>query len=303
MEDCPLTLKDFTFVKTKVDVEEIKKFDSENRFMFLAVELFKEVCEITSVLSCTYRYDKKNNPRKWNRNEAILGGLMVRTVKLQIAVLNQTCQERSEIMYILFRCLGESLINLRYLLEKNSNDLYDEYIEYSLRTEKRLLNKINQKIKERGTELPIERRMKISIDRAFKTSSFSPEEVDETAREPWGETIRKRAENIKWEEEYFALFSLLSHTVHGNWQDLITHHLEYENGKFSPRIEWEPSRPQPLFAAALLSAEVNKLFLDKIIPACPDKDRINKMLEDVLSRIKLADRLHEQFLQKEGNGA
>jgi len=302
MEDYPITIKDLTLVKTKVDVKETEKFDSEGQFMSLAVEFFKEVCQLTLVLSCTYRHDEKNNPRKWKRNEAVLGGLMIRINKMQMALLDQTCQDRSEIAFILLRCLGESIINLRYLLEKDDGDLFNEYIEYSLKTEKQLLNMINKNIKKRGAELPIESRMKRSIEQAFKTSSFSPEEVDETAREPWGGTIYKRAKSIGLEKEYFALFGLLSHTVHGNWQDLINYHLEYENGEFSPKPEWEPSRPQTLLATALFSAEADKVFLDKIIPPCPDRDKINELLGDVFYRIKLVDELHEKFLQNESGG-
>ena len=298
MKEIPLTLNDFKLPRTKVDIEEIKKFDSEEQFMSLAVDLLKEVGQITAILSCAYRLDERHNPRKWTRNEAILGGLMIRINKLQSGLLDQICQKRLEISIILFRCLAESIINLKYLLKKNSEEIFDEYIEYSLREEKRLLNKITQNINRRGHELPIESRMKRSINLAFQTSSFSPTQVDETKWKPWGEKIYKRAKSIDMEEAYFALFSLPSHAVHGNWQDLITYHLEYENGEFSPKTQWGYPRPQPLFVAALLSAEINRLYLDKIIPECTDKEQISKQLDDIILRIRVADEMHEQFLQK-----
>lgn len=298
MKGIPLVLSDLKLQRTNVDVKEIKKFNSEEQFISLAVELFKEVSQITVILSCTCRLNEKNNPRKWTRNEAILGGLMVRISKLQRGLLDQICQKRLEIALILFRCLAESLINLRYLLKKNSEEIYSNYIEYSLREEKRLLNKINQNINKRGYELHIEGRMKYSINRAFQTSSFSPTQVDETKWKPWGEKIYERAKSIEMEDEYFALFSLPSHSVHGNWQDLITYHLENENGEFSPKAQWGHPRPQPVFAAALLSAETNRLYLDEIISNCSDKEQIDKLLDDIIIRIQVADELHEQFLQK-----
>lgn len=301
MKERSLTLKDFEFSKTDANIEEIKKYEEEDQFMALAVELFKEVIRITSILSCTFRLDIKNNPRKWSRNEAILGGLMIRVSKLQVALLDQVCQKRLEIANILFRCLGESLINLKYLLTKGETGLFEEYIEYSLREEKRLLNKINDNIKKRGYELPIETRMKISIERAFNESSFSSDKVDEKNRKPWGEKIFERAKKVNMKEIYFAVFSLASHAVHGNWQDLITYHLECENGEFSPKTEWGYPRPQPLFAAAFLSAEINKLYLDEIIPDCSDKNQINNILGDIIIRIHITDELHEQFLQKKDN--
>ena len=203
MEELPLTLNDFEFPRTKVNIKEIKKFDSEDQFMSLAVELFKEVCQITALLSCTYRLDQDGNPRKWTRNEAILGGLMVRTSKLQLALLEQICQKRLEITFIIDRCLSESLINLKYLLQRDNDNLFEEYIEYSLREEKRLLKRIEENITKPGHELPIESRMIHSIRQAFKTSSFTPEQVDETKWKPWGEKIYERAKSIGMEDTYF----------------------------------------------------------------------------------------------------
>jgi len=301
MQKSSLTLEDFKIPRTTIDIEEIKKFDSEEKYMSLAVELFKEVSQITSILSCTNRLDSKNNPRKWKRNEAILGGLMVRLSKLQLGFLDQICQKHLEIANILFRCLGENIINLKYLLAKSTDDLFNEYIEYSLREEKRLLSRIHENITKRGYEIPIETRMKHSIERYFKISSFSVEQIDEQKWKPWGEKIYERAKKIDMEEIYFAMFSLPSHSVHGNWQDLITYHLDYENGEFSPETQWGYPRPQPLFAIALLSAEINKLYLDEIIPDCADKDKINKMLDDIFLRNFKVDELHEQFLQKYNN--
>lgn len=301
MKESSLTLEDFNIPRTEVNVEEIKKYDSEEEFMSLAVGLLKEVRKISSILSCTYRLDEKNNPRKWKRNEAVLGGLMVRLVKLQTGLLDQICQKRLEIVNILFRCLCENIINLEYLLKRSKDDLFDEYIEFSLREEKRLQNKIEKNIAERGYEIPIETRMKHSINHAFKISSFSSEQIDEKKWKPWGEKIYERAKKIGMEEIYFAAFSLPSHAVHGNWQDLITYHLEHEKGEFSPKLHWGNPRPQPLFAVSFLSAKVNKKYSNEIIPDCSDKDKINKILDDIIVRISVADELHEQFLQKYNN--
>jgi hypothetical protein len=293
-----LTLKDFEFPKTKIEIKEIERFSSEEQFMPLCVELFKEVSKITSILACIYRLDGNGNPRKWTRDEAVLGGLMVRISKLSLGILDQTCQRHMEIIHILLRCFGESLINIKYLLKnKNNVKLFNEYIEYSLREEKRLLNKINQNISRRRSELPIEVRMKSSISKSFETSGFSPKQVNENKWEAWGEKIYQRAKSLGIEEEYFAMFSLPSHFVHGNWQDLITYHLDYENGEFSPRTDWKCPRPQFLLATSLLSSETNKLYLNEIITECSEKEEISKLLDDIIIRVRVADELHEKFLQ------
>src|SRR5215218_9528350 len=101
------------------------------------------------------------------------------------------------------------------------------------------------------------------------------------------------------EEGYFSMIGLPSHAVHGNWQDLITHHLEYENGEFSTKTEWTKYRPQGLFAVALLSASVDLLYAKKVLPRYHESTEVEKLLDDLIIRINGANELHEQFLQKE----
>lgn len=298
MKELPLTLNDFEFPRTKVNVEEIRRFNTEDQFTALAVELLKEVAQITTLLACTYRLDNEGNPKKWRRNEAIVGGLMVRISKLQGAFLDQICQNRLEIANIIERSLAEGIFNLIYLLKNSSDELFDEYIEYSLKTEKELLNRIRENIGNRGYELPIETRMISSIERVFNISCYPFEQVREKRRNPWGKSIYNRLKDLGMENMYLVFVGLLSHSVHGNWQDLIDNHLEYQDGDFSPKISWGHARPQPIFTASILSIEAIKLYLDKIVEECPDKDRIKELSNDVLIRIRMADELHEQFLNQ-----
>ena len=298
MDRTPLNLDDFEFPKTPVNVEEIQKFNNEDQFTALAVELFKEVMQITTLLACTYRLDPYGNPKKWQRNEAVVGGLMVRISKLQMAFLDQICQNRREIASIIERSLGEGIFNLIYLLKNSSDELFDEYIEYSLKAEKELLNRIRENIGNQGYELPIETRMISSIERVFNISCYPFEQVREKKRNPWGKSIYNRVKDIGMENMYLMFMRLLSHSVHGNWQDLVDNHLEYQDGEFSPKISWGCARPQPIFAESMLSVEANRLYLDKIIEESPDKERLQGLNDDVLIRIRVADELHEQFLSK-----
>jgi len=299
MKDSPLTLDDLEFKRTQVDVEEIKRYKSDDQFMSLGVELLKEIGVITRVISSTYRLDAQNNPRKWTRNEAIVGGLMVRLTKLQRGVLASICQRHMEIAYILFRCLAETVINLKYLLVKNSTELCDAYVEYSLRQEKRLLSLIDENIRQRGYEIPIEAGMKRSITRAFETSGVDVESIEETRRDPWGENVYRRAKALGLEDGYLALFGLPSHSVHGNWQDLISYHLEYRDGEFEPCTDWGYPRPEPLLTSSLLSGDVCKSYLDNLMPDCDDKAFMLNKIDDFMLRTRVAYELYEQY--SEGN--
>ena len=243
--------------------------------------------------------DENNNPRKFKRNEAILNGLMVRMTKLQIGLLDQACQDRRELAEIFLRCLAETFINLKYLLSNKTDKVFEDYIEYSLREEKRLFIKVNNNISERGYSLPIEDRIKKSIEKAFKSSSFTFEQVNANSWKPWGEKIFERAKKVRMEEIYFGLFSMPSHSVHGNWQDLISHHLEYDDkvGDFFPNSNWSHIRPQLLYSPTLISTDINKLYLEKMMPECPDRKKLILLLDDIQKRVLLVDKLHEEYLQ------
>ena len=286
--------------RVPVDVIVVSKYTKNGQFMSLSVELLKEVAQLMTVLACTYHLDDTQRPRNWNRNEAILSGLLVRIAKLYHGYLDQVCQHRGEIAGIIFRPLMETLINLKFLLSQEDDSMFDEFIEYSLREEKRLLQKIERNIKTRGgEELPIERRMKSSVDRTFKKSGLTPEQVKEESRKAWGGSIFKRAQAVDMEDAYSAIMGLPSHSVHGNWQDLITNHLEHEqDGTFTPNTDWSDSRPQAPFAIASVSVSIGLEYLEKMIPEYHEKKQIKERLDDLMIRIGVADELHEQFIQQ-----
>ena len=290
-----LGLKDFDIKKVEVKIEDVQAYKSEDQFTGLAVELLKEAGKMISIVACAYRLDDVNRPRKWKRNEAILGGLAIRLSKLLQGILDQTCQNRREIAEILFRCLAETAINLKYLIKESSGKAFEEYVEYSLREEKRLLSHIEENITNRGGEFPIETRMKKSILMAFKNSGVSPEQVDEKNRTPWGESIFKRTKRIGLKDIY-GLISMASHSVHGNWQDLISHHLEKDDDGFMPETRWTRARPQYLLVAALLSLDACETYISNLLPDCPDRTEVQKRISDCLRRVLEVDSLHENFL-------
>lgn len=288
--------------KVLVNVVAIHKYESEGQFMGLSVDLLKEVAALTTVLACTYPLDSSNRPRNWNRNEAVLSGLLVRVAKLQSGYLDQVCKHRGEIAGIVYRPLMETLINLKFLLSKDSDAMFNEFIEYSLREEKKLLQNIEINITGRGgKKLPIEERMIRSIMRAFDQSGFTLEQVNEKNRTSWGGSIFKRAQAVGMEVAYSSLMGLPSHSTHGNWQDLITNHLEYTDGAFIPNTDWTECRPQAPFSIALISVILDLDYLEKVIPEYHEKEEIKERLNDLRMRIEVADELHEEFIQKKTN--
>lgn len=291
-----LRLSDFELRDTKIDEEELKQYSDEDKFNSISVELMKDVGQITAILASSYRMDEEYNARLWNRNEAIIGGLMIRVAKLQMALLDQFCQNRSEIVEIIFRCFAETLINIEYLIKVDDDKVYKEFLEYGLRNDKRMLKIIDLEIQERGHEIPIEKRIRKSIANIFKISTLRPEDVDDTKRTSWGEDIYRRAKKIGRGHQYIALFGMASSAVHGNWSDLLRYHIEQKGEVFSPAPEWTYSRPQLLLSAAQVCAEVNLEFINHFIPNSSEKDKLIEISSKSIEKLGIVNYHHEHFL-------
>lgn len=278
-----------------VEYNKIKKYDSESEYMSLSIELFKEISELQ--VNITKLLFEENKDIEGYKN-VIIAGILIRIIKLNIGILDMSCQKKRELLVIFIRCLFESLVNLIYLISENNDEIYKQYIKSSLGEEKRFYEFINQQIKKRNKELPIEKRMKSSIERTFKQSPFNIDEVSITESRHWAGSIRTRVEKIKFEPFYQSFISLPSHCVHGNWQDLVDHHLRQNENCFKPNYEWNIPRPQQLISIGILSCETTYIILEKMFVDSFNKYYFRHKVLNVCHKFRELDRYHELFLQK-----
>lgn len=296
-----MTLDDFDLPDITVDSAEIERWQSEEQFLGLAIELFKEVGKIGGILGCVMPPASDGSMGYWTRDQAILGGLLVRLTKLHIGFISLVCQHQQELARLLFRSLFETAVNLIYLAEKGTPELYDSYVRYSLRTDKDLLVRIAENVRQRGHELPVEQRMKESVAFMFERSGIDIADINPKERSLWGGSIFQRAKEVGFAEMFLATFGLTSHEVHGNWGDLLVHHLEWSEYGFSPETRWSPSRPQEVLAASLISADALQRYSEKNLPQSGDKDLLVAQLEKYKEKLSLLTHLHEQFLSRGSN--
>jgi hypothetical protein len=277
--------------RVAVDPEVLRSFKEEGDFTGLSVELLKEVASHVCVAGSLLPGDTK----AWGRNQAVLGGLLVRLYKMLSAVLDQTCQHRRETTFIFLRLAFECCINIRYLIG-SPESTYASYVAYSLRHERQLFDRIQRNIKARGGEsLPIERRMLASIQRAAEKSGIPLEHITPGSYAEWKDkNLFERADAIGWGDGYLYMVGGPSHSVHGNWQDLLEYHLDESENGFQPEFEWHRPRPQPLMSIGLLTLTVLDEYLvhfvgDEAKPVMED-------FEDLRQRLSVANHAHEAFL-------
>lgn len=276
--------------RVEVDPEKVRAFDDEDDYTGLGVDLLVEVgsyvCVAASILPPP--------PQRWNRHESVLVGHLVRLYKLILALLDQTCQHRRETTFIFARLAFECIVNTMFLIKNDRPEVVASYIEYSLRYEKRLRDRIRATIAARGGEtIPIEERMLRSIDAAASSSGVNLDQIN--LPQNWGgKNIFEKAKEVGLENAYLGAFAGPSHSVHGNWHDLLEYHLDFESDGYLPELRWHRPRPQLLTTLSTLAIHTLEMYFSEIVGAAADE--IAKNLPDVKARIFEFVRLHEEFL-------
>lgn len=279
-----------TVKRVEVDPSVVRAFKSEHEYIGLSVELLIEVGSYVCIAGNIVPFPRK----AWNRHEALLVGHLVRLYKLISALLDQTCQHRRETAFIFARLAFECIVNTMFLIKNDRPEIVQSYIEYSMRHEKRLRDRIHSNITARGGEIwPIEKRMLASIERSAKDSGVDLDQIDPP--KDWaGRNLFERAQDVGLDEAYLGAFAGPSHSVHGNWQDLLEYHLEAEGDGFLPDFDWHPPRPQLLTTVAHLTLiTLGEFFSDIIGPA---GNAVAERLPDLQERVQSLVHLHEEFL-------
>lgn len=265
----------------RVNIDEIRKNEnkSDNNFMHYSVELMKELGQYYVIIASIVNNNSQFGG--WNRDQAVLVGLLVRLSKLIVSYIENICKKQLEIANIIQRCILETAINLEYLIQNFDNNIIDEFVKYSLKTEKALLNTINDNINKRGAQENIEVRMLESIERAFNISKVNAVDIDPNDRKVWGKSIFNRFKELGYVELYNHFYGLQSHFVHGNWQEVLSYHLTYENDEFFPKTEWNIPRPQMITPLCFLLCNTLFKYLDLVFKDFLEAPEVNLLIEKI----------------------
>ena len=281
---------------TEIDEVAIAEFQSEGQYVGVAVDLVIEVGSYAYIAANLF----KDPAMRWSRDEAILGGQLVRLFKLLDALLDQTCKHRREISMVITRLIFECIVNLRYMITNASDNLFNSYRSYSLQHELKLLKHIEENIAARGGDsLPIEGRMIRSINLSFQASALTRQDVENHRQRNWsGLNLYERAERVGLGQAYLAAFGGGSHSVHGNWQDMLEYHLEkLDDNSYRPNLDWHMPRPQILETLAVLVADALIDYATYFIEG--DAAEFVERLENLQNRAHQLSALHEAFLVRQ----
>jgi Family of unknown function (DUF5677) len=259
-----------------------------------AFELYKETGALVILAASVYVSDDATE-YPLSRNEAIAVGLLVRLSKFMLVVIQLSAEgRRGDVIFALNRCILESSTNLLYLLQKNEEAIYDQFVRSSFGPEKELLDVIQRNIADRGHQIPIETRMLASINDACAKAGLKIEDLDRRHGD-WGGNVRTRMRELGVEEFYSGAQRVPSHAVHGTWMDLYKHHLKEKGGKFAPDPEWCAVDARILAPIAIWVLNATKAYLDKWRDEA-GVELILRRCDDLGNRLNTVDQWHEEAM-------
>lgn len=287
---------DIEQIEPKYSAKDIDDFSNEEQLLEATVELLKQTIELIYICTGLRYCDSDGNSRQVTRDEAIIGGNLVRLIKLNTSLLQNICELKSEIAFIICRCIAETSINIKYMLTEGEERVKRNYIKYSLITEKDIWNTLKENAQKRnGDTLPIEERMKMSIENSFEKSDFDLDDVKNSSK--W-KSIASRAEKVASPDFYDIFYGTSSHMIHGNWQDILFNHTRRKNGDFFLNFEWVRPRPQIMDAPIALNLDIVKVFVEKELVGQNESELIlNKCQLLATYHQDLVDR-HEKIMVK-----
>jgi hypothetical protein len=125
--------------------------------------------------------------RPFGRDEAIRRGLVKRLALLGKSLFSDICHNSGYQQEVLAREIVEAAANYLYLAaEDGSGGRYDAYVLNTLAEEKASLAIVAAQVKERGGDpLPIEKRMRRSIERMASAAGFAYDDVPGKSKIDW----------------------------------------------------------------------------------------------------------------------
>jgi hypothetical protein len=284
----------------RVEISEIAGEADPEKVNAVVFELYKEAVSVVNLAA--HLLDEAASVKGgWPRNQAICAGLMIRISKFMVVVTQLSAKrDRQEVILALNRSIMESAVNLEFLVSKDDDRYFDQFVKFSLGPERELYDIIRANIAARGGETwPIEQRMLESISNVCQGSGVKIEEVNQKYGD-WGGGLRERLKALNKEERYVAVQRIPSHAVHGTWVDLYMNHLEHDrkNDVFNPHPKFSLVDARVLGPVAIFVLEATKPYLERFFSRIPETKVPLERIDDLLSRIAEADAIHEKLTSK-----
>lgn len=230
----------------------------------------------------------------FERNEAIRRGLVKRLNLLGKSLLSDISGNSGYQQLQIVRQIVEVASNYFYLSEDDaSGERHDAYVKHSLAEEKANLLFVADQIKKRRDDpLPIEKRMRRSMERMASAAGIDLESVPAKKEVGWPNSAERLKE---LSPTAYPAYRSGSSALHAGWSVLLTQDIEDVEGGFSLNKQYGP-RVQPMTAAGQLIAETTIHYLEREGDEAEKAWFLDRLI-GLAQKIRELDEAHEQFMQ------
>lgn len=225
-----------------IDEAELQVAAGEDPFYDVAFHLSHEFAMNAASIA------RSNGGGRSSRDEGVLRGLVVRSIKLLDRLVDETIRQHGEMQTLISRLVLETGVNLKYLL--TLEEMTQVYIEDGMVAPLRRRDEIRKRIDAGGGIVrAIEDRQLRSIEDEFALAGFDP--ASKPQRLPSMDQRIKVAYGGQLPLVYDFGYRIGSAGVHGGWKDLLSRHIT-STEEFEPILEWREADVQVVLSALLL---------------------------------------------------
>ncbi len=275
----------------EVTEEAIETCRANDQFGELVFDLYREAARLVCASGGTF-FGYDGVEIKLDRNRAICAGLLVRISKLMLSVVKLSSGiEHGETVQVVNRCIIESMVNVRYLLLKADDEVFDKFVKNDLRAERELYDFIHDSIRTRGgEELAIEQSMLSSILAKCESSGVTIDDINSRAGS-WGGSFENRVKALGFGQNEDTIFQRIpSHAVHGTWMDLLNNHLLRKEDGFEPNFDHVQTDGELLSPVGIFVVEAARDYLNKYFDLTDAKPLLERLasVQERLMRVESA---------------
>jgi Family of unknown function (DUF5677) len=267
-----------------------------DEFMTLGVEIMRRAHYLLKV-GISLSPSPQVASRGMSKNRAIVVGHLVRLMKLYDCFLLHTCEKHLEICMIFFRLILETAIRLEYLLTAK-RATFKSFILTSYRPEKEHLVDLKAKARQRRLT-PIEKRILGSVTTHMMRDGIRQKAL--LMNRSWdldGKSFRALLQSIghaDWGYSYG--FGNGSHFVHGDWRDIIMHHVRRRGRFYEPK--WQYSTPDPRVTGPTTKICLYTLLCYVRWNKCDPDNLLRPIIEELKVLNGRLDAAHERYWREQ----
>lgn len=234
-------------------------------------------------------------------DEAVVGGLLVRVAKLLRALFDSTQSEQSEAHHILARCVVETAVNMRWLLQADDPDEYQRFRADSFVTWLKLLDRqAASPANEDEVARAVNERIKALIESELRAADLERKDIP-PAPGSWGKgSFRKRLEDLGLGSLYLSMFATHSYYVHGSWHELRTFHVRGGRDGMELELDYGELAPPVSYETAQVALVALRDYVDAMPLAAIDIDEVKGVIGQTRSGITNVNLAFADFMARGG---